>query len=115
MPTIESLQKAGVNTTEGLNRCMNNQQFYLKLIDKLLNSPDFESLKTAIQTNDLDTAFTIAHTLKGSTGNLALIPLYQPLTQITELLRSRTQTDYTPYLAAILQAHQELLQIMNEK
>lgn len=111
MLTIEALQKAGVNTTEGLTRCMNNQQFYFRLITKVLNSPDFASLKTAIEANDLDTAFTIAHTLKGSTGNLALTPLYQPLAQITELLRTHTQTDYTPYLTAIMDAHQALLKL----
>ena len=46
--------------------------------------------------------------LKGVTGNLALTPLYDPICKITELLRSRTETDYTGYLRTILEKKDEL-------
>ena len=50
---------------------------------------------------DLDAAFEAAHALKGVTGNLALTPIYEPVQVVTELLRSRTETDYSADLARI--------------
>ena len=35
------------------------------------------------------------------TANLALTPILKPVQEITELLRSRTNTDYAPLLAEI--------------
>ena len=111
MLTIQALQNLGAATGEGLARCLNNEQFYFRLIKKALESDDVDKLKNAIETNDLDTAFAIAHNLKGSTGNLALTPIYEPAAKMTELLRNRTQTDYTPYLDAIIKARQAFLDI----
>ena len=42
------------------------------------------------------------------TGNLALTPIDQPVREITELLRARTQTDYSALLNEILARKQEL-------
>ena len=48
-------------------------------------------------------AFEAAHALKGVLGNLSLTPLYEPVQEITELLRNRTEMDYTPLLETILE------------
>lgn len=108
MLSIQNLQEIGVNTKEGLERCLNNEQFYFKMIRKAMESDEFEKLKNAIETNDLDTAFAIAHNLKGVTGNLALTPLYQPLFEMTEHLRTREKMDYTPYIQTITTNKQKL-------
>ena len=55
----------------------------------------------ALKTGDLTAAFEAAHALKGSTGNLVLTPIFAPVSEITELLRARAQTDYTPLIEAI--------------
>ncbi len=114
MLTIQSLQEKGANTKEGLERCLNNEQIYLRLVKKVLTDESFEKLKNAIAENDLDTAFTVAHNLKGSSGNLSLTPLYNSLVEITELLRSRTQTDYTPYLNAVLENKESLASLCSD-
>jgi HPt (histidine-containing phosphotransfer) domain-containing protein len=101
MLTIEALQELGVNTKEGLNRCLNNEQFYFRLIKKALDGNDVEKLRSAVEAGDLDTAFAIAHNLKGAMGNLSLTPIYESAAELTELLRSRTQTDYMPYINTI--------------
>ena len=49
----------------------------------------------------------------GITGNLALTPLYEPIVEITELLRARTETDYSPLLSVILTKRKELEDLMN--
>ena len=113
MLTIDALKELGVNTDEGLSRCMNNEAFYLRLVGMGIADGGFDRLESAIAAGDLDAAFEAAHALKGVLGNLSLTPAYEPASEITELLRSRTQTDYEPLLEklrnarAALQALQE--------
>ena len=101
MLTIEKLRDWGANVDEAMERCLNNEAFYLRLADKALQDPNFDRLKDAIGAGDLDKAFEAAHALKGVMANLALTPLLTPVQEITELLRSRTQTNYAPLLARI--------------
>ena len=103
MLTIQALQDLGVNTKEGLARCLNKEEFYFRLISKSMKEDSFEKLKEAVEANDLDKAFELAHALKGVTGNLSLTPLYDTIAEMTELLRARKQVDYTPYVKAMME------------
>ena len=94
--TIEKLKSFGCNVSEGLQRCMNNEAFYLGLVDKFLKSLDLSTLHEALIKKDLDTAFKEAHSLKGVTGNLSLTPIYEALVEMVELLRVKTDIDYLP-------------------
>lgn len=109
MITVEQLKNFGANTEEGLGRCMNNEAFYLRLVGMGLDDKGFDELKEAIEAKDLDRAFEKAHALKGVLGNLSLTPLYQPCSEMTELLRARTDTDYAPLLSELLTKRDELL------
>ena len=108
MLTIEKLESFGANTAEGLERCAGMEAFYIKLVNMSLNEGNFDKLQTAIQNNDLDSAFEAAHALKGVLGNLSLTPLYDIVSEMTELLRSRTQMDYQPMLDQLLAKKEEL-------
>ena len=111
MLTIESLQEFGANTEEGLGRCFGNEDFYLKLVRSVPEEQTFDRLAEAIAANDLDAAFDAAHALKGVLGNLSLTALYEPICEITELLRPRTQMDYSEKLSDILNKREELSKI----
>ena len=109
--TIDMLTAYGANTTEGLQRCMNNEGFYLRMVKMLSNDGNFQKLYDAVEAGDLSAAFEAAHALKGSSGNLALTPIFAPVCEITELLRARTETDYTPLIETIRDAHKRLCDI----
>ena len=109
MLTVKALQELGVNTQEGLARCLNNEQFYFRLVDKAIKDTSFEKLKEAVEAGDYKTGFELAHGLKGVIGNLSLTPVYKPVCEITELLRERTGTDYSKYLDEILEARAGIL------
>ena len=98
MLTIEKLRQYGANVDEGLQRCVNNEQLYLTLVNRFLDQNTFPDLKDAILAHDLEKAFHIAHSLKGVIGNLSLSPLYDVIYQMTELLRNRTEMDYSSYI-----------------
>ena len=109
MLTIEGLNKLGVNTKEGLARCMNNESFYFRMISMGIHGDEYDKLKEALEAKDLDKGFELAHALKGVTGNLSLTPLYNEINEITELLRARTDMDYTSRIEKILAIRKEIL------
>lgn len=88
MITVETLAAYGADTQTGLSRCMNNEAFYLRLVNMELNDPNFARLQEALQSGDTRGAFEAAHALKGAAGNLSLTPIYEPVERLTELLRN---------------------------
>lgn len=106
--TLDDLIAYGANVEEGLGRCMGLEQVYLDLVATIPGEKSFELLADALEKHDLDAAFDAAHALKGIVGNLALTPLYEPLYEITELLRVRTDMDYTQLMTQIAQAKEGL-------
>ena len=99
MLTIDKLREYGADVDEGLARCMNMEEFYIGLVEKALADNRLPLLEQQITQGDLDAAFETAHALKGMYANLSLSPLTRPVSEITELLRSKTKTDYSPLLA----------------
>ncbi len=70
--------------------------------------PDLEA---AINSNDLQKAFEIAHGLKGVFGNLSITPLFDALVEITEPLRNKVAMDYNPLLNKIKNLFQCLVDL----
>ena len=112
--TIDELKAYGANITEGLQRCMNNESFYFRLVKMIPGDPNCQKLYDAMEDGDLDAAFAAAHALKGSTGNLSLTPIFAPVCEITELLRARTQMDYSALIGKIRVARDELARICED-
>ena len=102
MLTIDALRRLGANTEEGLGRCLNNEAFYLRLVNMSLHDAGFDKLAAAVESGDRKAAFEAAHALKGSLGNLALTPIYTPVAELTDLLRGGQDADYKAMLETIL-------------
>ncbi|MBR5109893.1 MAG: Hpt domain-containing protein [Clostridia bacterium] len=87
--TLDTLTAYGANTAEGMGRCLNDEPFYLDMVVMALKDKNFDLLKDAMNAGDARAAFSAAHSLKGSVGNVALTPIYEPLCVLTELLRGK--------------------------
>ena len=112
MLTTDMLRTYGADVDDGLKRCMNNEGFYLRLVEKMAADPSFEALEEAVESGNLGKGFEIAHALKGVTANLSLTPIHEPIREITELLRNGTATDYSPYLKQIAEARDKLCALL---
>ena len=108
MLTMDALRRFGANTEEGLGRCLNNEGFYLELVNMELGDENFEKLAASLERGDWKTAFEAAHSLKGSLGNLALTPIYAPVAELTEKLRGGREVDFAALLAEILSQREAL-------
>ena len=106
--TIDDLISFGANTSEGLKRCLNNEAFYIRMVNKIPCDPNFQKLYDSMAKGDLEAGFEAAHAIKGAVSNLALTPLATPVSELTEILRARQKTDCTALLEAIRAARNEL-------
>ena len=88
--TIDKLREYGADVEDGLARCMNNEAFYLRMVEKVLKDKGFDELDAAVAEHDTDAAFEAAHKLKGVLVNLALTPIYVPICEMTEKLRKQS-------------------------
>ncbi|MBQ5337556.1 MAG: Hpt domain-containing protein [Oscillospiraceae bacterium] len=98
MMTIDSLRAFGADVDAGLTRCLNKEDFYLMLVNKAREDQKLTELAQQLGDRNLDAAFETAHALKGMYANLSLTPLTEPVSEMTELLRKRTDTDYSALL-----------------
>ena len=108
MLTVDALRQIGVNTKEGLGRCLNNEAFYLRLVNMALDDAAFDRLADVVRSGDTQAAFEAAHALKGSLGNLALTPVYVPVAELTELLRAGKTDGSAALLEEILRQRDAL-------
>ena len=112
MLTMEMLRAYGANTAEGLQRCMNNEAFYLRMVGMMAEDRHAEALEKAVAQVDLQGAFEAAHALKGTLANLALTPALEAVTEILEPLRRKeARADY-PECAAHVKQEMEKLQAL---
>ena len=98
MLTVEELRKQGNDVDSGLERCMNNEAFYLRMAGMALDDAGYANLRTALEAGDLEKGFEYAHALKGMLGNVSLTNLLAPVLEMTEALRVREERDYSGLL-----------------
>ena len=48
MLTVEKLNAFGANTAEGIARCINNEAFYLRMVDMAMSDANFGKLEYCI-------------------------------------------------------------------
>ena len=72
MLTVDKLRAFGADVDDGLKRCMNNEAFYLRLVNMALDDPGVAHLQEAAEASDRKAAFEAAHALKGMLANLSL-------------------------------------------
>lgn len=82
MLTIEALKAYGADTKAGLSRCLNNERFYLGLVEMLLNDERFEVLGRAVKNMDAGHALHAAYALSDTASGLALNPLAAHIEQM---------------------------------
>lgn len=111
MITISSLKEFGADVDTGLARCLNKEDFYLKMVNMGLADEHFDQLDSVLEQNNLDKSFEVCHALKGVLGNLALNPMYDIVCEMTELLRARKEADYPAMWSKVKQMRQELLSL----
>ncbi len=90
MLTLDALRAYGANVDDGLARCINNGDFYLRMVNMVLADKNFDKLKAAMDAGDTPAAFEAAHALKGAVGNVSLTPVFEPVCKLSDMLKGHT-------------------------
>ena len=65
MLTLEKLKECGIDTNDGLKRCMNNEAFYLRLVNMALDDGVFDRMRAAVESGDVKEIFDDATKIYG--------------------------------------------------
>lgn len=82
------LKDAGIDVEGALNRFLNNEDLYMKFLMKFPEDKSFWNFCQAMQDSNCEYALKYAHTLKGLSGNLSIMTLYDLLYPCVNDLRA---------------------------
>ena len=86
MTVREAYAQMGANYDEAMG-LMRKEERVAKYMGMFLRDESFAKLQAAMEADDMEAAFTAAHTLKGVCGNLAFTRLFTLMSDLTEDLR----------------------------
>lgn len=68
-----------VNWDEGIKRVAGNKALFEKLLHRIADGlpNDLATIEQSITSGDMDSLSHVAHTLKGSAGNLSIVAIYE--------------------------------------
>ncbi|SFX29855.1 response regulator [Marinospirillum alkaliphilum] len=104
-------QLSQLDTQAGLQRLGNNEQAYVRLLERFAkNQQDFgEQLKAAQTSGDQPLAERLVHTLKGVAGNIGATGIQQQAAELEQLLRKGQKAAAAPIQQNLLDQLQQLL------
>lgn len=86
-----TLEEMGMDVDNTVKRFMGNEALYLKFLNKFQADQSVTNIQQYIAEQNTEEIFKSAHTLKGVAANLGLDPIAKYASDITELLRGKTQ------------------------
>lgn len=107
MSILEKLDSYGCNTKEALERVLDDKELYIICLEKFMDDDGFNRLGDFIKEKDIEKAFNEGHTLKGVSGNLGLVPLYDLLVIIVEKLRNHS-------IEGVLENYKEMMDLYKD-
>ena len=88
MDFFDELRSMDVNVNEGLERVMGDGELYAMMLDMFVTAIDTTPIRPEeFDSSAPDELIGKIHTLKGTTGNLSIQPLFTRYTQALGLLR----------------------------
>ena len=111
MDFFDELKSLGVDVDEGKERVMGDADLYTMMLDMFVTAID----TTPIQPEDfdggtLDDLIGKIHTLKGTTGNLSIQPLFTRYTQSLTLLREGKSAEAKAVYLELLPFQEKILE-----
>lgn len=101
----QRLKEFGCNVEKAIERCINNEEFYVRLLTSFAKDASFQELGERIRQGNAAEAFNCAHTIKGVAANLELTPILEVVSAMVEKLRKGSlegaEEDYQELMRAV--------------
>lgn len=111
MEFLEEMEGLGVDVKEGLDRVMGDESLYSMMFDMLITTIE----NTPIQPEDfdgdkLDELIGKVHSLKGTTGNLSVTPLFDLYNKALTLLRANRPAEAKAAYIELMPVQQTIIE-----
>ncbi len=93
---LEELDHYGIDFQKGLERCMNDEEFYKEYLRLFLEDNCYFCAKEAFEKQDYEMMFRSLHELKGVCANVEMYELYDAVSALVEVLRRQVQMERIP-------------------
>ena len=110
----EQLQSAGIDVDRTLERLAGNEILLKHFLQKFLTTPYYEKLITSIKEGDMTAALAASHALKGVSGNLSMIILYELLSSQVTALRLKDWEKAVGMMPKIIDAYVKITRAIEE-
>lgn len=114
MGMIDELIPYGIDVNDAMERFAGSMALYEKMLKKIPeNAKKLEVLSYA-QAGDLNTALANAHTMKGLTGNLSIVPLFKAYDQAVVMFRANQPNEACAQIQSILPLQQDIVAVVEK-
>lgn len=111
---IDILKNAGIDYDSGYERFSGLDAVYQKFLRMFPEDSSYRETVEAIKNNNIEKAFSSAHTLKGTSGNLSLSELYRTASLLVEDLRNKKTDNLTELLDNVTKAYEKVVKAIKE-
>lgn len=81
-------EKLRVNQADISERFLGKEDFYFRMVAKVLDDPNFESLKNNVVAKNWPEAFKDAHNIKGMTANMSFNAISGVAAELSDTLKA---------------------------
>lgn len=105
---LSRLETYGADIKGIMERFVGDEELYETCFYSFLNDPSFQGIGSALKEENYEQAFECAHALKGVSGNLGLVPLYNDISNLVEKLRAKDYVGLEPLYETVMKDFEEL-------
>ena len=93
---------------------MMNDVLIERMIRKFMDNNSYKAIIEAYENNNIKEVFTLAHSFKGVTGNLALTNLFNIASTLTELTRNKETADIDEEIKKLKAEYKIIEEVFNQ-
>ena len=108
MVDFSELERLGLDRREVQERFGGKESFFIKCMTIYFNTNNIERLEELCAAGNWDEALECVHTMKGSVGNLAFMPLFDIYCGMTEAFRDGMPQKAAEMLPGAVELEREL-------
>lgn len=109
MSLFDELRELGVDVDGGLRRINGNEALYTRLLGSFVKAMKGNYVGPDFDASDCTEAIEKTHTIKGTSGNLSITPIYETYTKIVDLLRTGKPEEARALLEEILPVQEKII------
>lgn len=108
----DSLTKVGIDYKAGVEKFMNRQDVFDRLLKNFINENSFDSAKEAIEKEDYEKVLKDIHQMKSVTGTLCMNDLYKLCCSVVDNIRANKFDDAKNDFSSAYENYTKIIEVL---